>query len=61
MSMTQMADLRKLSRAELIKRLKELKTELDQFYTLPKEKLEKIAGSKRKFKLEYARIKTILN
>lgn len=56
-----MADLRKLSRAELIKRLQELKTELDQFYTLPKEKLEKIAGSKRKFKLEYARIKTILN
>ena len=59
--MTQMTDLRKLSRAELIKRLAELKIELDKFYTLHKDQLEKIAGFKRKFKLEYARIKTILN
>ncbi len=53
-------ELRDLQEEELVERLKELTTQLNQFYTLPKEKIEK-PRQKSQLRHERARIMTLLN
>lgn len=54
------AELRALSEEELLDKLKELNTQLDEFYKMPKERIEK---PRRKGQLRRirARILTLLN
>lgn len=54
------AELRKLSKEELLDKLKEVNVELDKFYSLPKEKIEK-PREKSKLRHVRARIMTLLN
>jgi ribosomal protein L29 len=54
------AELRKLSREELIEKLNEVTNKLDEFYKLPKEKIEK-PRQKSTLRHERARIMTLLN
>lgn len=53
-------ELKDLSESELLDRLKDLTAELDKFYTLPKEKIEK-PRMKSQLRHERARIMTFLN
>jgi ribosomal protein L29 len=54
------AELRKLSQDDLLDKLKEVTEELNKFYSLPKEKIEK-PREKSKLRHERARIMTLLN
>lgn len=54
------ADLKDLSEQDLLEKLEEVNTKLDDFYKLPKEKIEK-PRQKSILRHERARIITLLN